>query len=43
MEQFKTELKLKCNQYRIDFVDADARKSFDQILLPFFSKRSKMR
>jgi uncharacterized protein (DUF58 family) len=43
MEQFKAELKLKCNQYRIDFVDADANKSFDQILLPFFSKRSKMR
>jgi uncharacterized protein (DUF58 family) len=43
MAKFTNELKLKCNQYRIDFVDADARKSFDQILLPFFAKRNKMR
>jgi uncharacterized protein (DUF58 family) len=43
MAKFTNELKLKCNQYRIDFVDADARKSFDQILLPFFAKRNKLR
>jgi uncharacterized protein (DUF58 family) len=43
MAKFTNELKLKCNQYRIDFIDADARKSFDHILLPFFSKRNKMR
>ena len=42
MESFKNELKLKCSQYRIDFVEADARKTYDQILLPFFSKRNKM-
>ena len=43
MNAFRQSLKLKCNQYRIDFVDADARKDFNQILMPFFVKRKNMR
>ncbi len=37
-----TALKLKCGQYKIDFIEADVAQSFDQILLPYFIKRSKM-
>nr|NQU90206.1 DUF58 domain-containing protein [Bacteroidota bacterium] len=39
---FKKELKLKCGQYRIDFVEADINKGFKQILLPYLLKREKM-
>lgn len=42
MASIKQEIKLKCAQYKIDFVEADVNQSFDQILLPFFVKRSKM-
>ncbi len=43
MQKFLTELKLKCGQFRIDFVEADINQDFRQILLPYFVKRSKMR
>ncbi len=36
------ELKLKCAQYQVDFVEADINKGFDQILLPYLLKRNKM-
>lgn len=39
---FYTELKLKCAQYRIDFIEADVNKGFDQILLPYLLKRERM-
>jgi uncharacterized protein (DUF58 family) len=42
MKEYKAALKLKCNQYRIDFVEVDAAKDFSQILLPFFVKRKRM-
>ncbi|MEZ5023370.1 MAG: hypothetical protein R2728_08940 [Chitinophagales bacterium] len=42
MQSIKKEIKLRCAQYKIDFVEADVNQSFDQILLPFFVKRSKM-
>lgn len=42
MRTFNQALRLKCNQYHIDFVEADARKDFNQILLPFFVKRKNM-
>ncbi len=42
INHFKKELRLKCNQYKIDFVEADVRKDFSQILLPFFAKRARM-
>ena len=40
--EFKNELKLKCGQYRIDFIEADINKGFEQILLPYLLKREKL-
>lgn len=39
---FKKELKLKCGQYRVDFVEADINKGFHQVLMQYLIKRSKM-
>lgn len=39
---FSKNLKLKCGQYRIDFIEADINKGFRQILLPYLLKREKM-
>jgi uncharacterized protein (DUF58 family) len=39
---FTKELKLRCAQYRIDFVPADINSGFDQVLLQYLIKRSKM-
>lgn len=36
-------LKLKCGQYKIDFIEVDTRKEIDQILLPYLKKRARMR
>jgi uncharacterized protein (DUF58 family) len=41
-KDFKNELKLKCGQYRIEFIEADINKGFDQVLLPYLLKREKM-
>ncbi len=35
-------LKLKCSQYKIDFVEADINKSFKEILLPYLLKRNNL-
>lgn len=43
IKKFYHELRLKCGQYKIDFITADINKSYDQILLPYLIKRSKMR
>ena len=43
MAKFKEELKFKCLQYRIDFVEADINEGFRNILQSFLVKRSKMR
>ena len=40
--QFKKELRLKCAQYKIDFVDADIRQGYRQVLLPYLLKRERM-
>jgi uncharacterized protein (DUF58 family) len=37
---FKTNLKLHCAQYKIDFVEADINLGFKQVLLPYLLKRS---
>ncbi|MCU0428880.1 MAG: DUF58 domain-containing protein [Cytophagaceae bacterium] len=37
------EMKLKCDQYKIDFIPADIRQGFDQILSAYLIKRTKMR
>lgn len=42
MSEFKKELILKCSQYRIDLIEADINKGFEQILMPYLIKRSKM-
>ncbi len=36
------DLKLKCSQYKIDFVEADINKSFKEILLPYLLKRNNL-
>lgn len=36
------ELKKRCVQYKIDYIEADVNKGFDQILQPYFSKRSRL-
>lgn len=41
-KQFQ-DLKLRCGQYKIDFIEADIGKNIDQILLPYLIKRTKMR
>lgn len=41
-KDFKTELKSKCDQYKIDFVEANAALEFNQVLLPYMVKRSKL-
>ncbi|MEI8203416.1 MAG: DUF58 domain-containing protein [Bacteroidota bacterium] len=40
--EFKKEIKLRCNQYHIDFVDADINQGYRQILLPWLLKRQSL-
>lgn len=42
MKAFKDALRLKCLQYKIDFVEADIQKGFRPILQSYLVKRSKM-
>jgi uncharacterized protein (DUF58 family) len=42
MKKFEKDLKLRCGQYQIDFVEADINNDFRQVLLPFLTKRTKM-
>lgn len=42
MAEYKKELMLHCAQYRIDFVEADIKDGFHQVLMPYLIKRSKM-
>jgi uncharacterized protein (DUF58 family) len=42
MQEFKHRLKLKCAQYRIDFVEADINEGYRNVLLPYLLKREKM-
>lgn len=42
VSSFKKELMLRCGQYRIDFVEADINKGFDQILRSYLVKRKKL-
>ena len=41
-KKFKEALKLKCLQYRIDFIEADINKGYNQILESYLVKRKKM-
>jgi uncharacterized protein (DUF58 family) len=42
MAEFKNQLKLKCGQYKIDFVEADINLDFTQVLRPYIVKRAKL-
>jgi uncharacterized protein (DUF58 family) len=42
MQAFEKNLKLRCGQFKIDFVEADINLDFRQVLLPFLMKRTKM-
>jgi uncharacterized protein (DUF58 family) len=42
-ERFHKALKMRCNQYKIDFIEADVRMDFDVILQTYLIKREKMR
>ncbi|MCC6690017.1 MAG: DUF58 domain-containing protein [Bacteroidia bacterium] len=39
---FERNLKLHCSRYRIDFVEADINLGFDQVLVPYLIKRTRM-
>ena len=41
-DDFFNEIKLRCAQYKIDLAEADIRKDFKEVLLPFLIKRSKL-
>jgi uncharacterized protein (DUF58 family) len=42
IEKYKSELMMRCGQYRIDFVEADIKGGFESVLLPYLVKREKM-
>ena len=42
MAEYKKELMLKCGQCKIDFVEADINQGFDQVLMPYLVKRTRM-
>jgi uncharacterized protein (DUF58 family) len=43
VENFYRDLRLKCGQYKIDFVEADINQGFDPIMSAFLVRRNKMR
>ncbi len=42
-ERFYRSLKMRCNQYKIDFVEADVERDFNTVLQTYLIKRAKMR
>jgi uncharacterized protein (DUF58 family) len=42
-DRFHKSLKMRCNQYKIDFVEADVESDFNSILQTYLIKRAKMR
>ncbi len=42
ISQFKKDLILKCGQFHIDIIETDINTGFEQVLLPFLLKRSKL-
>jgi uncharacterized protein (DUF58 family) len=43
IQQYFQEIKLRCGQFGIDFIEADAGKGIGQILQPYLIKRKRMR
>ena len=42
-DRFHKSLKMRCNQYKIDFVEADVQSDFNTVLQTYLIKRAKMR
>lgn len=42
-DKFHKSLKIRCNQYKIDFVEADVQTDFNTVLQTYLIKRAKMR
>lgn len=42
-DKFHKSLKMRCNQYKIDFVEADVQSDFNSVLQTYLIKRAKMR
>lgn len=42
VDEFVDSLRLKCAQYRIDMIQTDIERGFEQILMPYLLKRSKL-
>lgn len=40
--EFYQQIKLRCGQYQIDFVEADINEGFREVLLPYLIKRTKL-
>jgi uncharacterized protein (DUF58 family) len=43
MNSYRHELLLKCRQYKIEFVEADIKNGFKQVLMPYLVKRIRMK
>jgi len=43
IRRFHQALKMRCNQYKIDFIEADVRSDFNTILQTYLIKRAKMK
>lgn len=43
MQQYYNDLKLKCNQFKIDFISVDIRDNYEKVMTEYLIKRSKMR
>lgn len=43
MNNYRKELLMRCRQYQIDFVEADIKKGFRQVLMPYLVKRVRMK
>jgi hypothetical protein len=42
MAEFRKDLKLKCGQYQIDFVEADINEGFNPVLVQYLLKRQRL-
>lgn len=43
LRTFYNDIKLKCNQFKIDFIEADINEDFNKVLSSYLIKRSKMK
>lgn len=43
MNSYRKDLLLRCRQYQIDFVEADIKQGFRQVLMPYLVKRVRMK